>query len=74
MTALLARTDSAGYYEFAAVPPGLWQVSIPRDGLDLTWAVPRTAPRLSVAKREKVAIHLLKIVVTFDQEFANRVQ
>ena len=55
-TTLAARTDSAGYYEFAAVEPGLWRLSIPRDGLPMTWAVPRLAPALSMAKKEKIAI------------------
>jgi hypothetical protein len=55
-TTLTARTDSAGYYEFAAVEPGLWRLSIQRDGLPMTWAVPRLAPALSVAKKEKIAI------------------
>ncbi len=56
VTVLTARTDSAGYYEFPAVEPGLWRVSIPRDGLHQTWAVPHATPALSMAKKEKVAI------------------
>ncbi len=50
------RTDSAGYYEFGSVEPGLWRLSIQRDGLPMTWAVPRTAPALSMAKLEKIAV------------------
>jgi len=55
-TTLTARTDSAGYYEFARVEPGLWRLSIRRDGLPMTWAVPLFAPALSVAKQEKIAV------------------
>jgi hypothetical protein len=55
VTTLTARTDSAGYYEFAKVEPGRWTVSIPRDGLPLTWALPRLPAAIRLAKKQSYA-------------------
>jgi hypothetical protein len=55
VTRLTARTDSAGYYEFAKVEPGRWLVSIPREGLPAQWALPRLPAAIQLAKRQAYA-------------------
>jgi hypothetical protein len=52
-----ARTDSAGYYEFPAVEPGRWQLSIPADGLTLLgkYAPPRLPQVFTLARKQAVA-------------------
>ena len=55
VTTLTARTDSAGYYEFAKVEPGRWILAIPRDGLAMTWALPRLPATIQLAKKQAYA-------------------
>jgi hypothetical protein len=50
-----ARTDSAGYYEFPAVEPGRWSLSVVGDRLNPAWAPLRAARVVTVGRREKVA-------------------
>ena len=55
VTTLTARADSAGYYEFPQVEPGRWTLSIPRDGLPQTWALPRRPAAFTLAKKQAFA-------------------
>ena len=50
-----ARTDSAGYYEFARVEPGAWLLGVPADHLSTRYAAPRTPRPVTVAKRDSIA-------------------
>jgi len=52
---LETRTDSAGYYEFARVDPGVWLLGIPGDHLSTRWVAPRAGRPVTVAKRDSVA-------------------
>lgn len=50
-----ARTDSAGYYEFARVEPGAWVLGVVSDKLSTRYAPPRAPRAVTVAKRDSIA-------------------
>jgi len=47
-----ARTDSAGYYEFARVDPGPWRLGIVQDALAPSYVPPRVGRSVTVAKND----------------------
>ncbi|MEP7028347.1 MAG: hypothetical protein ABI960_07120, partial [Candidatus Eisenbacteria bacterium] len=51
-----ARTDSAGYYEFARVEPGSWRLGIVSDRLPARYAPPRSSRLVTVSKRDSIAV------------------
>ena len=59
-----ARTDSAGYYEFASVEPGRWYVGVEADRLPATFAAPRAGRRLTVARRDSVVAPAFELTKT----------
>lgn len=50
-----ARTDSAGYYEFARIEPGAWVLGVVSDKLSTQYAPPRGPRAITVAKRDSIA-------------------
>jgi hypothetical protein len=61
---LVARTDSAGYYEFKAVEPGRWYLAVVADRLNPKWAPVRTGAIVTVAKKQQVAAPAIVVTPT----------
>jgi hypothetical protein len=59
-----ARTDAAGYYEFADVEPGRWEVAVAPDRLAPSYAALRAGPIVTVARRARVAVPPLELART----------